>query len=153
MLQLRASEGEKQRKIRHVVQSADQSVDVMSAKKLSLKSFHCLSQKQIHTWHREFARRGVVKDRECVRNSSALKKPWGFCVLLQSGHTACGVFAMSTLASHLRAALPWTAELLWHTNMFVSCMVLSVQLYSWHTVSKKPGCYSCLSCRFDMYVE
>lgn len=92
-----------------------------------------------------------MKDRGSLRNSPALEKLRKFCVLLQSsGHTACGVFAVSALASPLLAAVPWTAELLWHTNTSGGCMVLPVQLSSWHMDSNKPGCNYCFSCRFAM---
>lgn len=69
---------------------------------------------------------------------------------VQSGHTACGVFAESALASTLQTAVPWTAELVWHTNTFGSCMVLLVPLSSWHTDSNKAYC---LFCRFDMDIK
>lgn len=96
----------------------------------------------------------ALKGRKDLRNKIlTLNKLWKFCVVPQSGHPACAAFAVSALASALQAAVPWTAELLWHMKTFSSCMVFPVQLSSWHTDSNQPTCNYCFSCRFDTDIE
>lgn len=151
MLQLRASEGEKQRRIRQCsrVSRSVSRCDVCKETHPEILALPCLRSRYTHGT--ESLQGGdCMKDREGLRNSPALNKSRKFYVLLQSGHTACGVFAVSALASRLQAAVPWADELLWHENALGSCMVLPVQLSSWHTDSNKPGCNYCFSCRFDM---